>query len=46
MLGMNEVRILMIDMKNVLEHAEDKAGNCQNLGKGMKTELTGDGYEE
>ena len=46
MLGMNEVCILSIDMEKVLEHAEDKAGNSKNLGKGTKTELTGDGYEE
>ena len=46
MLGMNKVRIITIDMEKVLEHAEDKAWNSQNLGKGTETELTGDGYEE
>ena len=46
MLGMNEIRILTIDMKKVLKHAENKAGYSKNFGKGTKTELTGDGYEE
>ena len=46
MLGVDEICIFAVDMEKVLEHAEDKAGNSKNLGKGTETELTGDGYEE
>ena len=45
-LGVDEICIFAVDMEKVLEHAEDKTGNSKNLGKGTKTELTGDGYEE
>ena len=45
-LGVDEICIFAVDMEKVLEHAEDKAGNSKDLGKGTKTELTGDGYEE
>ena len=45
-LGVDEICTFSVDMEKVFEHAENKAGNSKNLGKGTKTELTGDGYEE
>ena len=45
-LGVDEICIFAVNMEEVFEHAEDKAWNSQNLGKGTETELTGDGYEE
>lgn len=42
---MNEVRILTVEVEDVLEHAEDETGDGENFAKGAKAELAGDGNE-
>ena len=46
MLGVNEVCILSVHVEKVFKHTEDKAWDGEDLGKGMETELRGEGNEE
>ena len=41
MLGVNEIRVLTVYVKQILEHAEDKARDGEDLGKGSETEWAG-----
>ena len=45
-LGVDEVCILPIHVEDVLEHAEDKSRDGENLVEGTKTELARQGYKE
>ena len=38
MLGVNKVGVLPVDVEEVLEHAEDKARDGEDLGEGTETE--------
>ena len=46
MLGVNEIRIFMVHVQQVLEHAQYKPWDSDDLGKGLKTELAREGNEE
>ena len=45
MFGMDEVSILVINVKYVLKHAEHKTWNCKYLGKRTDAQLGWKGYE-
>ena len=46
MLGVDKISIFAVDVEEVLEHAEDKARDGENLGKGPETELAGESDEK
>ena len=46
MLGMNEVRILSVDVEEVFEHLEDKTRYCKDFCKGTEPELAWYGYDQ
>ena len=43
---MDEVCILAIHVEDVFEHTKDKSWDGENLGKGLETELAGEGNEQ
>ena len=38
MLGVDKISIFAVDVEEVLEHAEDKTRDSENLGEGTETE--------
>ena len=46
MLGVDKISIFAVDVEEVLEHAEDKARDGENLGKWPETELAGESDEK
>ena len=46
MLGVNEISVLAIYVEEVLEHTQNQSWDGEDLGKGLETELAGEGNEE
>ena len=46
MLGMDEIGILVVYVKEILKHTKNQAGDGKNLGKRAETELAGKGDKQ
>ena len=46
MLGVNEISVFSVYVQQVFEHAEDESTDGEDLGKGPKAELAGEGNKE